>query len=203
MKFVPSGISCGGPLDSKTGVILSPPNLPGWDHIEITRHFTETLGVPARLINDANASALAEWKYGAGVGTQNMIFLTFGTGLGAGLVLNGALFEGTNGMAGEIGHMRLAAFGPSGYGKCGSFEGFCSGAGIAELARGFARETLQRGEKVGVLCRTATCKKRSLRLKRLPRRRMTATQRHKRCFAFAARSWVRDWRCSSIYSIPK
>ena len=143
------GISCGGPLDSKTGVILSPPNLPGWDHIEITRHFTESLGVPARLINDANASALAEWKYGAGVGTQNMIFLTFGTGLGAGLVLNGALFEGTNGMAGEVGHMRLAAFGPSGYGKCGSFEGFCSGAGIAELARGFVREALQRGEKVG------------------------------------------------------
>ncbi len=142
------GISCGGPLDSEKGVILSPPNLPGWDNIEITKHFTERFGVPARLINDANASALAEWKYGAGVGTKNMIFLTFGTGLGAGLILNGALYEGTNGMAGEVGHMRLAPFGPSGYGKCGSFEGFCSGGGLAELARGLAREALQRGETV-------------------------------------------------------
>ena len=142
------GISCGGPLDSEKGVILSPPNLPGWEHIEITRHFSEVFGVPARLINDANASALAEWKYGAGIGTKNMVFLTFGTGLGAGLIVNGALFEGTNGMAGEAGHMRLAPFGPSGYGKCGSFEGFCSGAGIAELARGLAREAIQRGERV-------------------------------------------------------
>lgn len=141
------GISCGGPLDSEKGVILSPPNLPGWDEIEIVRHFEEEFGVSARLLNDANASALAEWRYGAGKGTKNMIFLTFGTGLGAGLILNGALFEGTNGMAGEVGHMRLSQFGPSGYGKCGSFEGFCSGGGIAELARSLAKEALQRGEK--------------------------------------------------------
>ena len=139
------GISCGGPLDSEKGVILSPPNLPGWDHIEITRHFSEVFGVPTRLINDANASALAEWKYGAGIGTKNMVFLTFGTGLGAGLIVNGALFEGTNGMAGEAGHMRLAPFGPSGYGKCGSFEGFCSGGGIGRLAQAMARKTIENG----------------------------------------------------------
>ncbi len=140
------GISCGGPLDSERGIILSPPNLPGWDEIEVVRHFEETFGAPARLINDANASALAEWRYGAGKGTKNMIFLTFGTGLGAGLILNGALYEGTNGMAGEAGHIRLAPFGPAGYGKCGSFEGFCSGGGIAELARSMALEAKQRGE---------------------------------------------------------
>ena len=139
------GLSCGGPLDSGKGVILSPPNLPGWDNVEIVRHFHETFGVPAKLVNDANASALAEWKYGAGKGTRNMIFLTFGTGLGAGLILNGALYEGASGMAGEVGHIRLDAFGPAGYGKCGSFEGFCSGAGLAALARETAREALQRG----------------------------------------------------------
>ena len=78
------GISCGGPLDSNTGYILSPPNLPGWDEIPITKLLTEATGAPAYLCNDANACALAEWKFGAGKGSRNMIFLTFGTGLGAG-----------------------------------------------------------------------------------------------------------------------
>ena len=127
------GISCGGPLDSNTGYILSPPNLPGWDEIPITKLLTEATGAPAYLCNDANACALAEWKFGAGKGSRNMIFLTFGTGLGAGLILDGRLYEGTNGMAGEAGHIRLAQDGPVGYGKTGSFEGFCSGGGISRL----------------------------------------------------------------------
>lgn len=139
------GVSCGGPLDEKRGVILSPPNLPGWDQIPIVALLRERLGIPAALRNDANACALAEWMYGAGRGTQNMAFMTFGTGLGAGLILNGRLYGGTTGMAGEVGHWRLAEHGPSGYGKCGSFEGFCSGTGLWELGRGLAREALQRG----------------------------------------------------------
>ena len=94
----------------------------------------------------ADACALAEWKYGAGKGTENMIFLTFGTGMGAGLILGGKLYSGSCGMAGEIGHVRMAPFGPTGYGKIGSFEGFCSGGGIAQLGRTFALEKLQRGE---------------------------------------------------------
>ena len=77
------GISCGGPLDSEKGVILSPPNLPGWDEVEISKLLSSHYGVSAKLQNDANASAVAEWKFGAGKGTDNMIFLTFGTGLGA------------------------------------------------------------------------------------------------------------------------
>lgn len=129
------GISCGGPLNSGRGLILSPPNLPGWDEVPITALLTEVTGAPAFLCNDANACALAEWKYGAGQGCRNMIFLTFGTGMGAGLILDGRLYEGANGMAGEVGHMRLAEDGPVGYGKKGSFEGFCSGGGIARLAK--------------------------------------------------------------------
>ena len=78
-----------------------------------------------------------------------MIFLTFGTGLGAGLILDGRLYSGTNDMAGEVGHIRLDSFGPVGYGKTGSFEGFCSGGGIAQLGKIFALEKLQMGEKVG------------------------------------------------------
>lgn len=139
------GISCGGPLDSKRGIILSPPNLPGWDSIEIVKLFQDRFGIPAAIQNDANACALAEWTFGAGVGTQNMIFLTFGTGLGAGLILNGKLYAGTNDNAGEVGHMRLSDYGPVGYGKSGSFEGFCSGGGIRQLAISKAKEQLQMG----------------------------------------------------------
>ena len=130
------GISCGGPRDSKRGTILSPPNLPGWDEVHITDMLVDRFGGHARLMNDANAGALAEWKFGAGRGTRNMVFLTHGTGMGCGLIIDGRLYEGTTGDAGEAGHVRLAPEGPVGYGKPGSFEGFCSGAGIARLARG-------------------------------------------------------------------
>jgi len=149
LKTVSSiGISCGGPLDSIQGVILSPPNLPGWDEIPIVKIFNEKYGIPTAIQNDANACALAEWKFGAGRGTKNMIFLTFGTGLGAGLILDGKLYSGTNDNAGEVGHIRLDNFGPVGYGKAGSFEGFCSGSGIAQLASLKAIEKLQMGDKV-------------------------------------------------------
>jgi glucokinase len=139
------GISCGGPLDSTRGIIMSPPNLPGWDNIEIVRYTENHYNVPTKLQNDANACALAEWKFGAGLGCENMIFLTFGTGLGAGLILNGKLYEGTNGNAGEVGHIRLEKDGPIGYCKRGSFEGFCSGGGIAQLGYVMALECAKNG----------------------------------------------------------
>ena len=107
------GISCGGPLDAKNGIILSPPNLPGWDEVHITEMLQAEFHIPAYLCNDADACALAEWKFGAGKGTSHMIFLTFGTGMGAGLILNGKLYSGACGMAGEVGHIRMAAHGPS------------------------------------------------------------------------------------------
>jgi glucokinase len=136
------GISCGGPLDSVKGMIYSPPNLPGWDNVPIVKIFEEAYGVPAAIQNDANACALAEWLMGAGKGTRNMIFLTFGTGMGSGLILNGQLYAGTNDLGGEVGHMRLADTGPVGFGKAGSFEGFCSGGGIAQLAKTVVLERL-------------------------------------------------------------
>ena len=140
------GISCGGPLDAAAGLILSPPNLPGWDRVAIVEQIRGHFGVPTYLQNDANACALAKWRFGAGQGTQSMVFLTFGTGLGAGLILNGRLYEGANANAGEVGHIRLAKSGPVGYGKAGSFEGFCSGNGIAQLALSMAQEKERQGE---------------------------------------------------------
>lgn len=127
------GISCGGPLDSDSGIIMSPPSLPLWKDIKIVEYFENEFGIRTYLQNDANACAVAEWKYGAGQGSNNMVFLTFGTGFGAGLIFNGKLYSGANGNAGEIGHVRLTKNGPIGYRKKGSCEGYCSGSGIVRL----------------------------------------------------------------------
>lgn len=139
------GVSCGGPLDSQKGIILGPPNLPGWDYVEIVNILEERYSAPVKLQNDANACAVAEWKFGAAKGYDNVVFLTFGTGLGAGIILDGKLYCGTNGNAGEVGHIRLADDGPVGFGKRGSFEGFCSGGGIAQLGYKLALQSIENG----------------------------------------------------------
>ncbi len=148
-KMLKIGISCGGPLDSKKGIIKSPPNLPGWDEVPIVDLFKNEFQVPVEIQNDANACAIAEWMMGAGKGSQNMIFLTFGTGMGAGLILNGRIYSGTNDLGGEIGHIRMADKGPIGFGKAGSFEGFCSGGGIAQLAKAHVLKKLDAKAHVG------------------------------------------------------
>lgn len=147
------GISCGGPLSSKKGIILSPPNLPGWDNIPIVEMAEKRFGGKVLLQNDANACAVAEWKYGAGKGFDSLIFLTFGTGMGAGLILDGRLYSGISDLAGEVGHIRINDFGPVGFGKAGSFEGFCSGGGLAQIGQTLARQKLQMGEPVA-FCKT-------------------------------------------------
>jgi glucokinase len=149
-----AGISCGGPLDEKNGVILSPPNLPGWDNVHICDMIKEKFGIKCAIKNDADACAVAEWKYGAGKGCDNMVFLTFGTGMGAGLIINGAPYSGANGNAGETGHIRLAASGPVGYRKAGSFEGFCSGGGIKQLGAAAAKKLFSKGLKGPLFCET-------------------------------------------------
>lgn len=142
------GINCGGPLDAKRGIILSPPNLPGWDEVHIVEMTEEHFGVKAFVQNDANAGAMAEWMYGAGRGYNNVAFFTFGTGMGSGLILDGHLYSGTTDLAGEVGHMRLSPNGPVGFGKEGSFEGWCSGGGIAQVGQIYARKRIQMGQKV-------------------------------------------------------
>lgn len=144
-ELVSIGISCGGPLNSKKGLILAPPNLPYWDEADIYTPLKEAFSVPVVMQNDADACALAEWKLGAGQGASNMVFLTFGTGMGAGLILNDHLYTGSNNMAGEVGHIRLQEEGPLGYGKRGSFEGFCSGGGIADLGMQEAKKAIMEG----------------------------------------------------------
>ena len=130
---------------------MSPPNLIGWNQVPIVELLKQHFAAPVYLQNDANACALAEWKFGAARGLRHVIFLTFGTGLGAGLILDGRLYHGANDMAGEVGHIRMSENGPVGYGKSGSLEGFCSGGGLVQLARTKIMERLQCGEKPGLL----------------------------------------------------
>jgi glucokinase len=140
------GVSCGGPLDSKKGIIQSPPNLPGWDDVAIVKMLESKFSIPAFIENDANACALAEWYYGAGKGCVNMVFLTFGTGLGTGLILDGKLYRGSSDLAGEAGHIRMTNDGPLGYGKKGSLEGWCSGGGLSRAYFDLYGEQISGGE---------------------------------------------------------
>ena len=131
-------VSIGGPLRINEGLLIDPPHLPGWHGV----HLKDSLQVrfpalPVFIEHDGNAGALAEFYFGAGrqyPNLQHLIFLTFGTGLGAGLIVNGRILHGASDTAGEIGHWRLAPSGPIGFGKAGSWEGFASGAGLVELA---------------------------------------------------------------------
>ena len=139
------GVSCGGPLDSRRGMVLCPPNLPGWVNIPLKAMLEERCGVPVYLQNDANACALVEWKLGAGRGCSDMIFLTMGTGMGGGIIAEGKLLRGCTDMGGEIGHLRLEKDGPVGFGKAGSFEGFTSGGGIQRQARALTEKMVREG----------------------------------------------------------
>jgi glucokinase len=141
------GVSCGGPLDPHSGVIQAPPNLPTWIDIPIVEILRRKFGCPVVLENDANAGALAEHRYGAGQGTRNMVFLTMGTGLGAGIIIDKKLYSGSSQMAGEIGHVRLTRTGPVGYNKAGSVEGWASGGGMAQVAGVMLNSARKRGRK--------------------------------------------------------
>jgi len=140
------GVSCGGPLNSAAGIIQAPPNLSTWVDVPITEILRAEFGVPIALENDANAGAVAEHRFGAGQGARNMIFLTMGTGLGAGIIVDGRLYRGTSDAAGEIGHVRLTRSGPVGYHKAGSVEGWASGGGLAQVAAAAVAQARQHNQ---------------------------------------------------------
>lgn len=127
-------VSVGGPLDIERGILYAPPHLAAWGEAHLKERLETAFNLPVYVEHDGNAGALAEFYFGAGRGARNMIFLTMGTGLGAGLILNGQIYHGATDMAGEVGHIRMAENGPLQYGKAGSWEGFCSGAGLVSLA---------------------------------------------------------------------
>jgi len=130
------GIGAPGPLDVDAGVLTAPPNLPGWRRVPLKKLIEDHLGVVAFLENDANAAALAEYHFGAGKGVRNMIYVTVSTGIGGGLILDGELYGGSDGAAGEVGHMTILPHGPlCGCGNRGHLEALASGTAIAREAR--------------------------------------------------------------------
>jgi glucokinase len=129
------GISVGGPVDTERGVVMSPPNLPRWDEVPLREICRSRYDAPTFLEHDGRAGALAEWLFGAGRGLSSLVFLTFGTGLGAGVIIDGRLVRGAHDAAGEVGRWRMARRGPRAYGKVGSWEGLASGSGLPRLAR--------------------------------------------------------------------
>jgi glucokinase len=128
------GVSIGGPLNTRTGEILSPPHLPGWDGVPLPERITGSLGLPVVVEHDAAACLEAEWLWGAAAGTTHAAYLTCGTGCGAGVMIDRRILRGPRGQSPEAGHIRLAPDGPALYGKRGCVESFCSGTGIAQLA---------------------------------------------------------------------
>lgn len=137
------GIACAGPLDVRRGLILSSPNLPGWDEFPIVETIRRRMKVSVILENDANAAALAEQKFGAGKAFKNLVYVTISTGIGGGIVADGKLIQGLTGNAGEIGHITVMPNGlQCGCGARGCLEAVCSGTGIA---RRFV-EKIHRGE---------------------------------------------------------
>jgi glucokinase len=134
-RILAVGIGCGGPLDRRRGLILSPPNLPGWDEFPIVKQVEEKFGVPVLLDNDANAAALGEHEYGAGRGLRHLVYITISTGIGGGLIIHNQLVHGVGDGAGEVGHMVVAPDGPPcGCGARGCLEALCSGTSIARRA---------------------------------------------------------------------
>ncbi|PZF80462.1 ROK family protein [Jiangella anatolica] len=129
------GISCGGPLDSATGVLISPPHLPGWLDIPLGPMTTDEFGVPAYLENDATAAALGEHRFGAARGLNSMIYLTISTGVGGGAVIDGRLHRGAAGNGGELGHVMVRPGGRlCSCGRRGCLEAYVSGTNIAARA---------------------------------------------------------------------
>ena len=133
------GVSIGGPLIIDSGSIVNPPHLPGWHGVPLRDRLKARF--PGREVfveHDGNAGALAEFHFGSGADepdVKHLIFITFGTGLGAGIVVNGHVLHGASDTAGEVGHWRLSEDGPVGFGKAGSWEGWSSGEGMLGLAR--------------------------------------------------------------------
>jgi glucokinase len=128
------GAAIGGPLDATRGIIYSPPNLPGWDAVPLKAVIERRLGLPARVEHDAAACALAEYRWGAGRGASRLVYLTCGTGFGAGFIIDGTIYRGAGGRSIEIGHARYRDDGPSAFGKRGSNEAYCAAEALGRLA---------------------------------------------------------------------
>ncbi len=144
------GIGAPGPMDWRSGIVFSPPNLPGWENVPLGALMEKRLDVPCYVENDANVACYGEFWLGAGQGTQNMALLTLGTGVGGGLVIFGMLLRGEDGTAAELGHLKMQRDGRKcGCGSHGCLETYASVTGMVRTAvEGLSegRESILRGQ---------------------------------------------------------
>ncbi len=144
------GVGAPGPVEEARGIIHSMVNVPGWREVPLARWLARRLQCPCVVDNDANCFALAEWRFGAGRGADDLICLTLGTGVGGGLILDGSLYRGASGAAGEPGHMVLDPRGPRcGCGRRGCLEALVGTAAIVVLGR----PAVRRSERLRTLLR--------------------------------------------------
>ncbi|MCJ7654319.1 MAG: ROK family protein [Dehalococcoidia bacterium] len=142
------GIAAAGILDIDRGIVTTSPNLPHWHNVPLRDIFADRLGVVTYLINDANAAALGEHRFGAGIGFDNIIYLTVSTGIGGGIIIDGELYSGADGCAGELGHMTIEADGPQCHcGNFGCLEAMASGWAVAKEAM----MRINRGERSSII----------------------------------------------------
>lgn len=126
------GVGAPGPTDPVRGVLVNPPNLEGWKNVPLAAMLREIIDCPVHVENDANLAGLGEFHQGAGRGSRTMVYITWSTGVGAGVIIDGRLFSGAHGAAGELGHMILDPNGPlDGCGQRGCVEAFCGGNALA------------------------------------------------------------------------
>ena len=138
------GMASPGPLDPKTGVVIATPNIPEWVDFPLTAKLSDHFGVPAYLDNDANLGALGEWKFGAGRGHHDVLYLTISTGIGGGVIIDDQLLHGYHGLAAELGHAVVLANGPvCSCGFKGHLEALSAGPAIVR----YVREQLEAGTK--------------------------------------------------------
>ncbi len=137
-------VAAPGPVNPHTGIIISTPNIPAWKNYPLAELLSNKYNVPVYLGNDANLAALGEWKYGAGMGHHDVLYLTLSTGIGGGVISGDVLIEGTNGTAGELGHVTVDPGGPvCSCGMRGHLEAVASGPAIAR----YVREQIANGQK--------------------------------------------------------
>lgn len=131
-KVLGIGIATAGPVDPYRGIVLTAPNIPGWDNLPLKQLLEDQFHTPACPGNDANLAALGEWKFGAGIGHHNIIYMTISTGIGGGIIIDDRLLLGQNGLATEIGHIIIDPNGPvCGCGGYGHLEAMAAGPAIA------------------------------------------------------------------------
>jgi len=143
IEFSSVGLGCAGSVCPKTGVVLNSPNFSQWKNVPLKEWAETDFGKPASVDNDANCAMFTEWKLGSAAGTNNAILLTFGTGVGGGLIINRQLYTGSTGSAGELGHFSIHADGiQCSCGNTGCFERYCSASALERMLPGYTAKEI-------------------------------------------------------------